>query len=112
MPKTWIAAINSDLSPPASGLSSLLQQQRAVDRWFVEQEQETPLPPYASVDLRYAGYKLAPIDTNLFPAGFNNISPNDYPYAIAAFAHLLETQQLPRTLLLLAESHSRNLHYW
>ena len=28
---------------------------------------------YASVDLRNSGFKLAPVDTNLFPGGFNNL---------------------------------------
>jgi glutamate--cysteine ligase len=28
-----------------------------------------------SVDLRNAGFKLAPVDTNLFPGGFNNLNP-------------------------------------
>ena len=33
------------------------------------------MPFYASVDLRNAGFKLAPVDTNLFPGGFNNLNP-------------------------------------
>ena len=27
-----------------------------------------------SVDLRNSGFKIAPVDTNCFPAGFNNLS--------------------------------------
>ncbi len=29
---------------------------------------------YSSVDIRYSESKIAPVDTNLFPAGFNNLS--------------------------------------
>ena len=32
------------------------------------------VPLYTSVDLRVSDYKIAPVDTNVFPAGFNNLS--------------------------------------
>ena len=34
-----------------------------------------------SVDLRNAGFKLAPVDTNLFPGGFNNLNQDFLPLA-------------------------------
>jgi glutamate--cysteine ligase len=112
MSNTWTAAVDTQTAPLAAGLAGLLPQRQAIEQWFIEQERKVTLLPYVSVDLRYAGHKLAPVDTNLFPAGFNNISSEDYPSAIAAFTHLRKTHQLPSTLLLLAESHSRNIHYW
>ena len=39
---------------------------------------------YGSVDLRNAGYKLAPVDMNLFPGGFNNLSEEMLPAAVQA----------------------------
>ena len=38
---------------------------------------EVPIPIYGSVDIRDAGWKVAVVDANHFPAGFNNTSPED-----------------------------------
>ena len=45
----------------------------AIERWFRLEWQEHTPPFYCSVDLRNAGFKLAPVDTNLFPGAFNNL---------------------------------------
>ena len=53
----------------------VLESMPAIERWFrLEWMEHTP-PFYTSVDLRNAGFKLAPVDTNLFPGGFNNRKP-------------------------------------
>src|SRR5262249_35690631 len=67
---------------------------------------------YSSVDLRHAGFKLAPVDTNLFPAGFNNLSPMARGHAVRALRDLF-AEQYPnaRRILLIPENHTRNLHY-
>src|SRR3989304_10427968 len=62
----------------------LLQSQAGIERWFRSQWQDTPAPFYCSVDLRNAGFKLAPVDTNLFPAGFNNLNPAFQSLAVQA----------------------------
>ncbi|MBD3727807.1 MAG: glutamate--cysteine ligase, partial [Moraxella osloensis] len=54
----------------------LLANKAIIESWFRCQFRSTPAPFYASVDLRNAGFKLAPVDTNLFPAGFNNLHPD------------------------------------
>ena len=64
--------------------SHLLDRQADVEAWLREQWLQTPAPFYASVDLRNAGFKLAPVDTNLFPAGFNNLNPAFMPLCIQA----------------------------
>jgi glutamate--cysteine ligase len=47
----------------------------AIERWFrLEWMEHTP-PFYTSVDIRNAGFKLAPVDTNLYPGGWNNLTP-------------------------------------
>ena len=49
----------------------------AIERWFrLEWMEHTP-PFYSSVDIRNAGFKLAPVDTNLYPGGWNNLTPED-----------------------------------
>ncbi len=62
----------------------LLTHQAKVETWLREQWLLTPAPFYASVDLRNAGFKLAPVDTNLFSAGFNNLNPSFIPLCIQA----------------------------
>ncbi len=90
----------------------LIQEQCAIERWFRCQWQQTPPPFYGSVDLRNAGFKLAPVDTNLFPAGFNNLNPSHATLYITAIQHYLD-QYHPslERLLLIPENHTRNGFY-
>lgn len=89
-----------------------LTHQAEIEAWFRKQFKETPAPFYASVDLRNAGYKLAPVDTNLFPAGFNNLHSDLRPLAVQAAQNAV-TQACPKAdgVLLIPESHTRNLFY-
>lgn len=90
----------------------LLSHSQAIECWFRQQFRQTPAPFYASVDLRNAGYKLAPVDTNLFPAGFNNLHPDLRPLAVQAAQNAI-TQACPITdgVLIIPENHTRNLYY-
>ena len=90
----------------------LLQHQTQVESWLREQWLLTPAPFYASVDLRNAGFKLAPVDTNLFPAGFNNLNSSFMPLCIHAVQAAIE-HVCPRAkkVLIVAENHTRNLFY-
>ncbi|MDD3651753.1 glutamate--cysteine ligase [Immundisolibacter sp.] len=92
--------------------TQLLQAQVAIEGWFREQFRATPAPVYCSVDLRNAGFKLAPVDTNLFPAGFNNLGERFLPLCVQAMQVALE-RVCPRSsrVLLVPESHTRNLFY-
>jgi len=90
----------------------LLMHQTQVERWFREQWLLTPAPFYASVDLRNAGFKLAPVDTNLFPAGFNNLNSEFMPLCLQAAQAAIE-RACPQasSVLIVAENHTRNLFY-
>ena len=92
--------------------SHLLEHQVRAESWLRSQWLQTPAPFYASVDLRNSGFKLAPVDTNLFPAGFNNINPDCIPLFVQAIQIALE-KQYPhaRNILIVAENHTRNLFY-
>jgi len=83
-----------------------------IERWFRMQWQEHTPPFYCSVDLRNAGYKLAPVDTNLYPGGFNNLSAEALPLAVQAAMSAIE-KYCPdaRNLLLIPENHTRNTFY-
>ena len=90
----------------------LVDHQADIESWFRSQWRITPAPFYASVDLRHAGYKLAPVDTNLFPAGFNNLNPAFESLCIQAVQ--LAVERLPHQvdrILIVPENHTRNLFY-
>ena len=77
----------------------------------MEWQDHTP-PFYCSVDLRNSGFKLAPVDTNLFPGGFNNLSQEMMPLAVqAAMASIEKICPEARNLLLIPERHTRNVFY-
>lgn len=90
----------------------ILDAMPAIERWFrLEWMEHTP-PFYCSVDLRNAGFKLAPIDTNLYPGGWNNLSEAMLPLAVQAAQSLVErTCPEAKSLLLIPENHTRNLYY-
>ncbi|KTD48637.1 glutamate--cysteine ligase [Legionella rubrilucens] len=90
----------------------ILNQVATIESWFRQQWQLTPPSLTSSVDLRHAGFKLAPVDTNLFPAGFNNLNRDFLPLCIqAAQATLVDYQPGCRQILLLPENHTRNRFY-
>jgi len=91
----------------------ILDATPAIERWFRMEWQEHTPPFYCSVDLRNAGFKLAPVDTNLFPGGFNNLSPEMLPLAVqAAMAAIEKYCPDARNLLLIPENqYTRNTFY-
>lgn len=93
--------------------SRLQERQSEIRAWFEAQWKKTPPPLYGSVDLRNAGFKLSPVDMNLFPAGFNNLNPHFHSEVIeAAKTAILERMPDAKTIGLIPESHTRNVFYW
>jgi glutamate--cysteine ligase len=90
----------------------MLESMPAIERWFrLEWMEHTP-PFYTSVDLRNAGFKLAPVDTNLYPGGFNNLTEEMLPLAVqAAMAAIEKICPEAKNLLLIPEKHTRNTFY-
>ena len=90
----------------------ILDSMPAIERWFrLEWMEHTP-PFYCSVDIRNAGFKLAPVDTNLFPGGWNNLTDEMLPLAVqAAMAAIEKICPEARNLLIIPENHTRNTHY-
>ncbi|MGZ5846222.1 MAG: glutamate--cysteine ligase [Ramlibacter sp.] len=101
------------LSGPINELEQrILESMPAIERWFrLEWMEHTP-PFYTSVDVRNAGFKLAPVDTNLFPGGWNNLTPEMLPLAVqAAMAAIEKICPEARNLLVIPENHTRNTFY-
>ena len=90
----------------------VLDSMPAIERWFrLEWMEHTP-PFYCSVDIRNAGFKLAPVDTNLFPGGWNNLTDEMLPLAVqAAMAAIEKICPEARNLLIIPENHTHNTHY-
>ncbi|MBT2336305.1 glutamate--cysteine ligase [Variovorax paradoxus] len=90
----------------------VLDSTPAIERWFrLEWMEHTP-PFYSAVDIRNAGFKLAPVDTNLFPGGWNNLTKEMLPLAVqAAQAAIEKICPEARNLLVIPENHSKNTFY-
>jgi glutamate--cysteine ligase len=90
----------------------ILDSMPAIERWFrLEWMEHTP-PIYSSVDIRNAGFKLAPVDTNLYPGGWNNLTPEMLPLAVqAAQAAIEKICPEAKNLLIIPENHTRNPFY-
>ena len=88
------------------------EAQGDIEHWLRRQWLTHPAPFYSSVDLRNAGFKLAPVDTNLFPGGFNNLNPDFLPLAVQAAQVAVEKMCADaRRFLIIPENHTRNLYY-
>lgn len=92
--------------------ATLVKKTPEIEHWLRSEWREHDAPFYASVDLRNAGFKLAPVDTNLFPGGFNNLNPESLPLSVQAAAATIE-RICPdaRGVLLIPENHTRNVFY-
>jgi len=91
---------------------TLLDRAPDIEAWLRAEWRETPAPFYASVDLRNAGFKLAPVDTNLFPAGFNNLNPAFEALCVQALQVAVERVcPTAKGILLVPENHTRNTYY-
>lgn len=82
--------------------------------WYKAKAKGLAVPIYSSYDIRDSGFKVANVDANIYPAGFNNICPADKDYSIELFQNYLTKHygsELER-IVLVTEEHTNNLHYW
>ena len=102
------------LTGPINELEArVLDSMPAIERWFrLEWMEHTP-PFYTSVDLRNAGFKLAPVATDLFPSGFNNLTVEMLPLAVQAAMAAIEKicPEAKNLLLIPQQADARNTFY-
>ena len=73
---------------------------------------ELPIPLYSSVDIRESKNKIAPVDNNMYPAGFNNICALDLDCASETFKKfILSSNPEAKTIAIIPESHTKNTFY-
>ncbi len=101
------------LTDPINELEQrVLDSMPAIERWFrLEWMEHTP-PFYSSVDVRNAGFKLAPVATDLFPDGWHHLKPEVLPLAVqAAMAAIEKICPEARNLLLIPQNRSTSSFY-
>lgn len=93
-------------------LKAYLSETRLED-WIGQRAPAEFEPFYSSIDLRDAGFKLAPVDANLYPAGFNNICSEDLEHSTEILKPLLQRHlgRIPKKIAILPEFHTRNKFY-
>jgi len=93
-------------------LQNLINSRRKeVISWVKEERSKVPMPVYSSFDIRDNGTKASIVDSNLFPAGFNNLSWESCKLASEYFKIFLPTLCKTKNILIVPEAHTRNLFY-
>ncbi|MBI3534904.1 MAG: glutamate--cysteine ligase [Deltaproteobacteria bacterium] len=97
--------------------SKIQSNQNKICQWYSEYIKKFPPPLYCSVDLRDSEYKIAPVDCNLYPGGFNNLCPEDLRNAPQIFSSQIKSfvlekgLEIPKRILILPEAHTLNQLY-
>jgi glutamate--cysteine ligase len=96
----------------SSYLDALHTHFHDMSAWIDAASKDIEIPVYSSVDIRDSGFKAAVVDTNLFPAGFNNIDETNWPQTSQAFKQYFNNV-LPqaKNILIISEEHTRNKFY-
>jgi len=84
-----------------------------LDLWIKGRVEKAFIPLYTSVDLRISDHKIVTVDTNIFPAGFNNLSDIFRNQASSLFKEYFN-REYPSisNILIIPELHTRNTFYW
>jgi len=92
----------------------IFEKRHAVRDWFALKFKENSAPFYSSYDVRDSSFKIAPVDCNLYPAGFNNICSEDLSVAhelLQDWVKVLGDGKPPKKIAILPESHTSNKFY-
>jgi glutamate--cysteine ligase len=97
--------------------TAVFEHRAQIKKWFDEKFKQYPASFYCSVDIRDSGEKMAPVDCNLFPAGFNNICEFDLEASPTIFRKQIEKMadlhhvKIPEKILIIPENHTENKFY-
>lgn len=80
-----------------------------VQEWFKSKNKVAECPFYSSIDIRDAQFKIAPVDCNLYPAGFNNICAQDMRAAPKIVRSVLGAEV--KKALIIPEKNTKNTFY-
>lgn len=106
--------INNDNSNACSYIhNQICTNYDELHKWFCSLAGQLNYPIYSSYDIRDSGYKIANVDANIFPAGFNNICPTDKETSVDLFKKYIHKHyQFPvKKILMITEEHTKNPYY-
>jgi glutamate--cysteine ligase len=83
----------------------------AVNNWIDQAQMGLPQPLTSSVDVRESKTKFAPVDHNMYPAGFNNLCSKDLLHCSDRFKEAFAAHGKIARVGLLPESHTKNKYY-
>lgn len=84
----------------------------AINSYISKMQEGLPIPFYSSVDIRESREKYAPVDHNMYPAGFNNLCNVDIRGATVLVRDTLKKiNPDARNIGIIPESHTKNLMY-
>ncbi|MDO8580005.1 MAG: glutamate--cysteine ligase, partial [Candidatus Omnitrophota bacterium] len=107
---TELKTRNTD--PTGHFVDCIRKNQEKIISWLYAKECCHELPLYSSMDIRDAGFKAAVVDTNLFPAGFNNLCEHGLVDAQKFIREAINRRVSGcRDILIVAEEHMRNTWY-
>ncbi len=90
----------------------IVSHKQKIDEFFAQKLQKNPFLIYNSIDLRHSQVKIAPVDTNCFPAGFNNLSEKSREKAKDVIDNFFaENFPNAKKIIIFPEAHTRNLRY-
>ncbi len=84
----------------------------AINTYIDQEQSKLPQPLTSSVDVRESKYKFAPVDHNMYPAGFNNLCSKDLLNCAKHFKEVFE--KIKPNLIevaIIPESHTKNKFY-
>lgn len=88
------------------------QEFNQMHEWLDNQYKMSRPIIYSSVDVRHSEHKYVPVDTNLFPAGFNNFNSNTTEKGAIFFRDFMSKNfHTVKNISIIAEFHTRNLYY-
>lgn len=83
-----------------------------INKWIDEAQSKIKQPLTSSVDVRESRDKFAPVDHNMYPAGFNNLCSKDLLHCADRFHEAFEkVKPGAKRIGILPESHTKNKYY-
>jgi glutamate--cysteine ligase len=90
----------------------LVEKYPDVEAWIKQHTEKVCFPIHSSVDLRDSGFKIAAIDANLYPAGFNNLCESFLDRGGALLRDFVAGSfDGVERIVIYPESHTRNKYY-
>ena len=91
----------------------LESKQQEIQEFITSEMHNTDVPIYSSFDLRNSGYKVAAVDPNVFPAGFNNICQESLKAAAPVLEQIIRKRfgSGVQRIGLYTENHTKNKYY-